>query len=257
MHFQPTIRRGLRAAILAIASLMLAIGLVSSAQAKAKDANHDGLPDRWEKRHHLTTKVSQAQRDQDHDGVVNKCEFQSKSNPRRADSNHDGRRDGADDTDGDGLSNRSESIGQTNCGSKDSNHDGVTDDDENGGTILSFENGVLTIQGFAGETISGTVSDQTKIECDDGDDNAAPPVTPPTTTPPPANQVAVAHDHGDSGNGGPTGGGSNEGSGDGHSGGDDDSGEANGCTVADLLPGAVVHEADLVNGAFTKIELIK
>lgn len=245
MHVQLTIRRGLRTAALAIATLLLTAGLAASVQAKAKDSNRDGLPDRWEKRNHLTLKVNQARRDQDHDGVVNKCEFQSSSNPRDADSNDDGQRDGAEDEDGDGLSNRSESRGHSNCGRRDGDHDGVTDDDENAGKIVSFENGVLTIQTFDGANVSGTVNELTKIECGEGDDDA-----------PPASQVAAAHDHGGEGDDGPSGGGSGEDSDDGP-GTDDGPGEDGGCTVADLLPGATVHEATLVDGAFTEIELVK
>lgn len=253
MHFQPTIHRGLRAAVLAIATLLLTAGLAASAQATAKDSNRDGLPDRWEKRHHLSLKVNQARRDQDHDGVVNKCEFQSHGNPRRKDSDRDGVRDGAEDHDHDGVDNRGESHSHSHCGDDDGDHDGVTDDDENAGKIVSFENGVLTITTVTGTTVSGTVNDLTKIECGDGDDDAVPPTS---------SQVSAAHD-GASGEREDENEAEDDHNSAGQSGGDsgdrgrDDSHEDDHCTVAELLPGATVHEATLVDGVFTKIELIK
>src|SRR6266480_3350332 len=61
---------------------------------KLRDRNHDGIPDKWEKKHRLSLKVNQARRDQDHDGLNNKQEFRDKTNPRDADTDNDGVRDG-------------------------------------------------------------------------------------------------------------------------------------------------------------------
>ncbi|HET8755617.1 MAG TPA: hypothetical protein VFM58_06400 [Solirubrobacteraceae bacterium] len=113
------------------ASLMLASG------AFAKDRNHDRIPDKWEKRHHLSLKHKQGRRDQDHDGLKNRGEWRARLDPREA------------DTDG----------------------DGVDDGDENTGTVESFEDGVLTISLFNGDTITGAVTDDTEIECDDDADD--------------------------------------------------------------------------------------
>ncbi|HEX5618224.1 MAG TPA: hypothetical protein VFX51_07375 [Solirubrobacteraceae bacterium] len=113
------------------ASLMLASG------AMAKDRNHDRIPDKWEKRHHLSLKHKQGRRDQDHDGLKNRGEFRAKLNPRDADTDDDG----------------------------------VDDGDENTGTVESFEDGVLTISLFNGDTIKGAVTDDTEIECDDDADD--------------------------------------------------------------------------------------
>jgi hypothetical protein len=104
------------------------------------------------------------------------------------------------------------------------------------GTVASFTGGVLTITLADGSTVSGKVTDQTEIECE----TAAP--------------VATASHHGGGW-------------------GDDDHGDGQGlgehhrchgqsaCTVADLVPGAVVHEADLRIGgggaAFEKVTLVK
>ena len=95
--------------------------------------NHDRIPDRWERAHHLSLRVNQARRDQDHDGLRNRAEFRAHTNPRKADTDGDGIKDGA----------------------------------EHAGKIASFTGGVLTINLFGGKTLTGTVDDTTEIECDD------------------------------------------------------------------------------------------
>jgi hypothetical protein len=119
-------------ALAVAASLMLAGG------AFARDRNHDRIPDKWEKRHHLSLKHKQARRDQDHDGLKNRGEFRAHLDPRDADTDDDG----------------------------------VDDGDEHPGTVKSFENGVLTISLANGGAVSGAVTDDTEVECDDdpGDD---------------------------------------------------------------------------------------
>ena len=78
------------------------------------DRNRDRIPDRWERRYHLSLRVNQARRDQDHDGLNNRQEFVAGDNPRKADSNNDG-----------------------------------TDDAQEGaGTVTSFAGGKLTITLF-------------------------------------------------------------------------------------------------------------
>jgi hypothetical protein len=120
---------------LALAALTVALFAVFAGPAAARDRNHDGLSDRWEKNHHLSLKVKQARRDQDKDGLRNKGEFKAGTNPRDADSDNDGTEDG----------------------------------DENAGTIESFnaDTGMLTITLFGGGSISGLVADSTEIECPD------------------------------------------------------------------------------------------
>jgi hypothetical protein len=116
--------------ILALA-LVAVLGLASSAAAKSRDRNHDKLPDRWERAHHLSLKVKQAKRDQDRDGLNNRGEYRAHTDPRDNDSDDDGIKDGK----------------------------------ENAGTIKSFEGGVLTIALAGGGELSGTVDDATEIEC--------------------------------------------------------------------------------------------
>jgi hypothetical protein len=132
-----------------IAALAFALFSILAGPAAARDRNHDRIPDRWEKRHHLSLKVNQARRDQDKDGLRNRAEFKARTDPRD------------DDTD----------------------NDGIEDGDEHAGTVAGFQNGVLTISLFGGGSLSGQVTDATEIECDDDsahasdhgdDDNSGP-----------------------------------------------------------------------------------
>jgi hypothetical protein len=178
------------------------IGLVSAvvigllalpALASAADRNHDKLPDKWEKHFHLSLSVKQANRDQDHDGLRNMGEFRAGDNPRRADSNHDGTEDG----------------------------------DDNAGTISAIDGNSVTIDLFNGGSVTGLVTDQTEIECEQAEDESG--------------DDSAARDHG--GNSGP-GGGENSGN-PGENEGEEPNGENNQCTIADLAVGQVVAEAEL------------
>src|SRR3954451_15159084 len=91
--------------------LALTLLVAGQAQASTSDRNRDGLPDRWERAHHLSLHVNQSRRDQDHDGLDNRGEYRAGMNP------HD----------------------------RDSDDDGVADGRENAGSITSFANGVLTL----------------------------------------------------------------------------------------------------------------
>jgi hypothetical protein len=72
-------------AVFAAAAIVAVPGMASS-----RDHNGDKIPDKWEKRFHLSLKVDQSGRDQDRDGADNLCEFRSHDNPRDADTNDDG-----------------------------------------------------------------------------------------------------------------------------------------------------------------------
>lgn len=106
------------------------------------DRNRDAIPDRWERAHHLSLKVNQAKRDQDHDGLRNKAEFRAGDNPLDADTDNDGVKDGQ----------------------------------EKAGQVVSLANGVLTVHLFNGDDVKGTVNANTEFEC-----KAAPTTTATTT----------------------------------------------------------------------------
>jgi hypothetical protein len=194
--------------------------------AAAKDRNHDRIPDRWEKRHHLSTAVNQAQRDQDRDHLRNRAEFLAGDNPR----------------------------------DRDSDDDGVTDGNENAGTITSFDaaTGKLVINLFNGDTISGLVTESTRIKCEDES-------SPSTAMDERHGEEEPGEDNGGQGeepgddNGGEAADNSGPGSSNSGPGRGDEDGEGANCATADLVPGATVEEAELElgNGAatFDEVEL--
>ena len=65
-----------------------------TAAASARDRDHDGLPDGWERRHGLSTKRKSAGGDPDRDGLSNRREHKLRTNPRKADTDGDGVKDG-------------------------------------------------------------------------------------------------------------------------------------------------------------------
>lgn len=239
-------RRQTTCAAAALGALAL---LALPGAAAAKDGNHDRIPDRWERHHHLSTAVNQAGRDQDHDHLRNRAEFLAGDNPR----------------------------------DRDSDDDGVMDGNENAGTITAFdaESGKLTIGLFNGDAVSGLVTESTRIKCEDehspdvtararhgeeepgddhgegeeaGDDNGGHGEEPGDD-----NGGEAAGDNSGPGNGGED----NSGPGSSNSGrgpsGHDDNGTGANCTTSDLIIGATVEEAELEleHGAatFEEVEL--
>jgi hypothetical protein len=224
--------KGFIAAAIAASLLVLPAG----ALAKGRDRDHDRMPDKWEKKHHLNPHAKDARRDPDRDHLSNLSEFRHHTDPRKA------------DTDDDGVRDDDELRDHTNPRREDSDDDGIGDADEISGTIVSFENGVLTLRlpGEGAGTVSGAVNNGTEIKCDDEDDD---------------NPTASASHDGSDDNSGP----GSDSSGSGRDGGDDDRGEDDdnqrACTVADLKPGARVHEAELGKAGdgstvFKEIELV-
>ena len=97
----------------------------ATAEAAARDRDRDGLPDRWERRYHLSTSKKSAKRDPDRDRLRNLREYRLRTNPRRKDTDRDGLRDRAEvrrhhtnprkrDTDGDGYGDGAEIRAGTN-----------------------------------------------------------------------------------------------------------------------------------------------
>jgi hypothetical protein len=213
-------------AIVVAATAALLIASVGSAV--ARDRNNDRIPDRWEKKNDLSLKHKQTKKDQDRDGLRNRNEWRSGTDPHNPDTDDDG----------------------------------VGDDDENAGKVVSFDpaTGQLTIDPFQGDEITGLVTSDTEIECENeqGDDNDDQGEDEHGDD----EGVAASDDEGPGDDDGP--GGDNEGPGSDNSGpgnGDEDEDEDGNCSTADLVPDAVVHEAELdvtsQGAVFEEIELVK
>jgi hypothetical protein len=130
---------------LAVAIAALGAALIAAPASASTDRNHDRISDRWEKRHGLSLKHDQANRDQDEDGLENLGEFKARFDPR----------------------------------DEDSDDDSTDDVDEGAGTIASFDaaTGQLVIDAFVGPDLSGRVTADTEIECEGdeaGHDNSGP-----------------------------------------------------------------------------------
>src|SRR3954471_10096778 len=145
-----------RNAVATAAATLIGLAAPLSALAASHDRNHDGLPDTWETRHHLSLKVNQAKQDRDHDGLNNKGEFRRGTNPGRSDSDRDGLADGAEVKTG------------NNPRKADTDGDGITDGAENAGMVESLANGVLTIKLANGRGGRGRGRGATDAACDGG-----------------------------------------------------------------------------------------
>jgi hypothetical protein len=140
--------------------------LIIPAAAQARDRDHDGLPDKWEKRHHLSTKAKSANGDPDRDRVDNRNELREGTNPRRRDSDRDGRPDGREDRDRDRLNNAAEDATGNDPADPDTDNDGVRDGAEQAGTIKAIEGSLVTIDLANGDSITGELTDATELTCE-------------------------------------------------------------------------------------------
>ncbi|MBZ5734465.1 hypothetical protein K8Z61_08140 [Nocardioides sp. TRM66260-LWL] len=98
----------------------------------ARDTDHDGLTDRYERAHRLDPRDE----DTDNDGMDDGDEVKDRSrttDPRRADTDRDGVKDGDEDADRDGVDNEDEDDALETCVADDDDRDGdhVDDEDEN------------------------------------------------------------------------------------------------------------------------------
>ncbi len=120
---------------LVLALVVLCSFAAAASAAVARDRDHDGLPDRWERRYHLSTSSKSARKDADHDHLRNLREYRHHTNPRRKDTDRDGLRDRAEirrhhtnprkrDTDGDGYDDGAEIRAGTNPRDPDSHPSG-------------------------------------------------------------------------------------------------------------------------------------
>ena len=151
-------------------SILCALALLAVATpvagAAPRDRDRDGLPDRWELRHHLSIKMKTTNADPDRDRVDNRNELRQGTNPRVKDSNRNRTRDGREDTDRDGLANASEDRFGQDPDDPDTDDDGLIDGREGAGVVRSRSRGVLVIDLLAGGTVEARVSDdETDIGC--------------------------------------------------------------------------------------------
>jgi hypothetical protein len=121
-------------AVLAGSSLALSLSLAAPSSAAGRDADHDGIPNRWERSHGMNPhKASDARADFDKDGLSNLGEYRHGTRLRDEDTDNDGADDGDEvrdglastkvrdaDTDNDGVLD----------GDEDADHDGVANEDE-------------------------------------------------------------------------------------------------------------------------------
>jgi hypothetical protein len=195
-----TILRRLRLVVAAVAALALLV-MPSVASAKRhdrnKDRNHNGIPDKWEKRFHLKgagvakadpdkdglnnraewlshtnplkadtngNGVTDANEDPDGDHVDNAYEVREGTNPVKADTNGNGVKDGNEDADRDKLNNAAEQQAGTDPTNPDTDGDGVKDGNEKAGEVVAWDGTTLTLRLFGGQTVTGTVDENTWID---------------------------------------------------------------------------------------------
>ncbi len=192
-----------------VAASFVALLAALPVTAAARDRNHDRIPDRWERRHHLSLQVNQANRDQDGDELENLGEYQAGTDPR----------------------------------DKDTDGDGTPDVEENAGEVASFTpgaeegTGTLVIDLYAGGQLTGEVTERTRIVCRPEVPEEEATVSrngPPFGGPPADGTEEGTEEEGDVPSferpGEPGGPGCHRGT---------------PCTTEDLVTGAVVHQADI------------
>ena len=145
-------------------ALLVAVAALTAGPALARDRDHDRLPDKWEKRHHLNLKKDDSRRDRDRDGLSNYGEYRAHTNPRKKDSDRDGRRDGREDYDRDKLRNGAEIRTGFDPGDKDSDNDGVKDGRENAGKIVKLSASSITIKLAVGGSLTARLGDEPRRE---------------------------------------------------------------------------------------------
>lgn len=105
--------------------------LAPTGLAQAKDRDHDGMSDRWEQQHRLSTKRDDARRDPDRDRLSNLREFRNGTDPRDSDSDDDGTKDGKE-----------------------------------AGSVVSLAGGILTLKLLDGSELAAAFDDATRLKCE-------------------------------------------------------------------------------------------
>ena len=139
--------------VLATLSLLVAAAALTASPALARKRDHDKLPDRWERKHHLNLQRDDAGRDNDHDGLSNYREYRSHTNPRKRDSDRDG------------LKDRAELRFRFDPRDRDSDDDGIKDGKENAGRITRLSGSSITIKLAAGGKLTAALGDGASGAC--------------------------------------------------------------------------------------------
>jgi len=190
-------------ALALVAALSLTVGTGTAAAAQHVKAGTRGAPafpkysKAFQLRYHVAPKS-----DPDNDGLNSYNEFLAGTNPKRADTDNNGRSDGLEDRDKDGLNNATEQAVHSNPARRDTNsnhradgdedrdHDGLsnlaeqrtgndpldadTDDDgtldgdENVGRIVRFDAASGTLRlwlASEGRVVTATFTEDTKVLC--------------------------------------------------------------------------------------------
>jgi len=184
-----------------VALLLVALCLPTTAAAGKRPS----VPAKWMKAQKLTP--AKARKDLDRDGLSTWGEWRSKTNPRKADSDGDGRPDSREDRDRDGLANGFELLARTDPAkpdtdgdrrrdgredadrdgldhaaeakfgygprTRDSDRDGVRDGDENPGVVRTVAGPLVTIALARGGTLVAAYGDDTEVDCASALDDAA------------------------------------------------------------------------------------
>src|SRR5947209_7612078 len=212
--------------LVALAVMLAALVGPAAAQARSADRNHDGIPDKWEKKNHLSVHGrAVAKQDPDKDGLTNAGEFRSHTNPHLADTNHNGVGDASEDPDHDGVDNDNELREHTDPLKADTNHngrkDGLEDPDHDRLNNHGEDQAGDETPGDGGRARIGLDGILGGRGADSGDDSNAGDATGSLDD--------------------------NPGSGASGDGGDSTGADSSGadCTTADLAVGVVVHEASI------------
>jgi hypothetical protein len=197
-------RTSMRIAFVATAGLIVLLAGTAPAFAHSGDRNHNKIPDKWEKKYHLSTTRNQAKQDPDRDGLNNYYEYLAGTNPKLKDTDRDHIWDGLEDKDRDGLVNLAEIKSRTDIRYKDTDKDGLIDsledpdedllnnaqewkcgtnpwlaDTDDNGLIDSDEDfdddGLTNAQEFACETdpLIADTNDNGVVDCDEDADEDA------------------------------------------------------------------------------------
>ena len=114
-------------------------GTAMAAHRSAHDLDGDGLSNRYERLHTHTNPrradtnhngIKDGNENPDHDGLTNRQEKVVGTNPLKSDTDGDGIKDGKDDQDHDGLDNKDEIKSGTDPRDADTDNDGVEDSNE-------------------------------------------------------------------------------------------------------------------------------